>query len=412
MILMSHPTGNQNVRNAAVALAQAGQLKEFWTCLRWNEHSRATGFLPPAIRSELHRRSFPRELTALIRTSPWREIGRHVAERLNIKTLTRKETGFFSIDAIYWAFDRHVAARVRNAKDAFTSVYCYEDGALETFRAANEGGLDRLYELPIGYWRAAQIIFREEVVREPEWASTLHGISDSPAKLERKDEELRLASSIIVPSNFTKNTLSLAPGLNQPIHVIPYGAPLVATSKIRASRSGALKVLFVGGLGQRKGLSYLLKAVAMVKHNIELTLIGRKACNTCRPLQEATEKHRWIPSLPHAGVLDEMAQHDILVFPTLFEGFGLVILEAMSQGLPVITTPNSGGSDLIQHGIDGFIVPIRSAAAIAEQLALVAGNRQLLEAMQHAARATANRHSWEHYRQQLVEMVAAQLRTW
>ena len=60
--------------------------------------------------------------------------------------------------------------------------------------------------------------------------------------------------------------------------------------------------------------------------------------------------------------------HDVLVSPSLFEGFSLVILEAMSQGLPAITTPNSGGSDVIADGVDGFIVLIRSEGAIVEKI--------------------------------------------
>ena len=402
---MSHPTGNQNVRHAALALTQARLLYEIWTCLQWNEHSVAGNFLPNSIRKELHRRSFPTELTPLIHTSPWREIGRHICERLNIKQLTKKETGMFSIDVVYSAFDRRVAARVRNASGILTSVYCYEDGALETFQAASERGFNRFYELPIGYWRAARAIFEEEIAREPEWASTLHGMSDSSTKLERKEAELRLADTIIVPSNFTKDTLGLAPSLKQPIYVIPYGAPATSAQPWPHTENGRLKVLFVGALGQRKGLSYLLDAISTMKGSAELTLIGRKTSDACAPLEAATREHRWIPSLPHSEVLAEMSRHDILVFPTLFEGFGLVILEAMSQGLPVITTRNSGGSDVIQDGIDGFIVSIRSASAIAERLDLLAHDRKLLTSMKNAAGASAIRHSWQQYRQRLVEVV-------
>jgi len=63
-----------------------------------------------------------------------------------------------------------------------------------------------------------------------------------------------------------------------------------------------------------------------------------------------------------------MAAHDVFVFPSLFEGFGLVLLEAMAMGLPVITTPHTAGPDLIREGMEGFIVPIRHSTAIAERL--------------------------------------------
>ncbi len=404
MIVFSHPTANQNVRHAAQALARAGLLEEFWTCIRWNDSGVVDRLLPARLRAELRRRSFSPELRPFIRTLPWREVGRLIARRLSLTSLSHTESAFFSVDSVYRSFDRHVARSVRS-RPKTVAVYAYEDGAVETFRNAKELGCHRFYELPIGYWRAAHAIFSEEREREPEWASTLNTMSDSAAKFARKDEELQHASTIIVPSNFTKETLSLAPAITAPIHVIPYGAPPVTRELPATSHSGKLKVLFVGGMGQRKGLAYLLRAVELLKHGFELTLIGRKQSETCGPLNDATKKYRWIPSLPHSEVLKEMAQHDVLVFPTLFEGFGLVILEAMSQGLPVITTTNSGGLDLIAHGQDGFGVPIRSAEAIAEKLDLLAGDRELLMRIKRAALEKARLSSWEKYETHLVEVL-------
>jgi starch synthase len=165
-----------------------------------------------------------------------------------------------------------------------------------------------------------------------------------------------------------------------------------------------LKVLFAGSLGQRKGLSYLLKAVAMLKTPVELTLLGKKTAEGCAPLDEATRKYRWIPTLNHESVLREMHNHDVLVFPSLFEGFGLVISEAMAQGTPVITTAHTAGPDLIEEGVDGFIVPIRSANAIAEKLDLLSSDRERLWAMKAAARQKARIQDWKIYRNRLVEM--------
>ena len=93
-----------------------------------------------------------------------------------------------------------------------------------------------------------------------------------------------------------------------------------------------------------------------------------------------------------------MSRHDVLVLPSLHEGFGLVMSEAMGQGLVVITTPQTGGPDIIADGVEGFIVPIRSAEAIEEKLALLAHDRDRLLEMQAAAGRKAASLTWENYR--------------
>lgn len=410
MILLSHPTGNQNSRNAARALSEGKLLGEFWTSLAWRSDGIINRFLPAGLRAQLARRTFADLPAQRLRTAPWRELGRFAAPRLGLASLTRHETGCFSIDSVFRDFDRRVANRVRHSTN-ISCVYAGEDFALGTFEAARERGLSRIYELPIGYWRAAQALYREETEREPEWASTLGGLNDSAEKLERKDRELQAADVILVPSSFVRDTLALLPGPLPPVHVNPYGAPPVVEEQHLATRRGRkkLRVLFVGALGQRKGLSYLLSAVDRLGSSVELTLLGRKTSETCAPLEAATKKHRWIPSVPHHEVLEEMAQHDVLVFPSLFEGMALVVLEALSRGIPVITTTHSGGSDVLRHGRDGFIVPIRSPDPIAESLEMLIRDRGLLAEMKRAARITAMKYSWEAYRQWLLNLVRSHI---
>jgi len=402
MIILSHPTGNENVRQVALAFAEANLLEEFFVTLNWNPGSVFDRILPPHLRQSLRRRSFPEMVRHRIRSQPMREAMRLFFGAIHLPLWSKHERGFLSIDAISAALDRAVAAEVgENASCKL--VYAYEDCAIATFAAAERRRIPRVYDLPIGYWRVGQRIFVEESEREPEWTPTLTGARDSHEKLARKDEETRLATRVVVASTFTKSTLAQAPH-QRPVTVIPYGAPPAATNEI-AKGGAKLKILFTGSLGQRKGLSYALRAVELIgERNCELTLLGRKAAEGCRPLDQAVRDHRWLPSLSHERVLLEMRQHDVLIFPSLFEGFGLAITEAMSQGIPVITTAHTAGPDIIDDGVDGFIVPIRSAEAIAEKLELLARDRERLRAMKISARKKAQIHRWENYRRALVTM--------
>jgi glycosyltransferase involved in cell wall biosynthesis len=401
VILLSHPTANQNVRQAALAFADDGLLAEFWTCVRWKEGSVFDRYCPDRLRTALRRRSFPNQLEPFIRTLPWREAGRLLSRQLGLRHLTRPEIGVFSMDAVYLALDQHVARHLSRVT-GIKAVYGYDGGALESFRAAKARGLRCLYEHPIVYWREVRRYQQEEAELHPEWKPTLMALRDSEEKLARKDAELALADVVIVPSTFSKNSLGHAPGLKGAVQVIPYGAPAVIQAPIE-KRAGKLAVLFVGALTQAKGLHYLLEAAAVLESQVSLTLIGNRV-SPLVPSPALLEKHRWISSLPHAELLREMASHDVLVLPSLHEGFGLVISEAMAQGLVVIATPNTVAPDLIDDGVDGFIVPIRSVEAIVEKLELLGKDRDRLYEMKQAAGRKAQAHSWEGYRRGLIRM--------
>ena len=404
MILLSHPTANQNMRQTALAFAEADLLEEFWTGVNWKENGlldRLAAFFP-RLRNELRRRSFPAELAPFVRAVPGREWGRLAAGQLGWKQLTRDERGLFSIDAVYRSLDRRVARRVASGL-TIKAVYAYDDGALATFRAARERGIRCIYEHPIVSWRAVRQLQREEAELQPEWVATLGALRDSDEKLARKDEELSLANIVVTASTFAKESVARVPALTAPVVVIPYGTHPAKGPLPTRSASGKLRVLFVGALSQAKGLGYLLDAVAKLESQIEFTLVGRRVSPTV-PASSLLNKYHWIASLPHDELLQEMSRHDVLVLPSLHEGFGMVMTEAMAQGLVVITTPNTAGPNLITDGIDGFLVPIRSAAAIEEKLALLSGEHDRLRAMQEAARAKARLCTWENYRRRLVRL--------
>lgn len=408
MILLSHPTGNANVRAAARAFHDAGWLVEVNSCLCWNSGSIIARMLPTRLADQLERRSFSSIPVPLQHSHPWRELGRLFSSELSLPWLRGHEQGPFSIDAVYRSLDRHVSNRLPNLI-GLQAVYAYEDGALDTFQTAERLGLRRIYDLPIGYWRAAQHVFQEERELQPSWACTLTGLDDSANKLSRKDQELQLADLVVVPSNFVRSTLLEHNATKAPIAVVPFGSPPPLATSLQPSTGGPLRVLYVGSLSQRKGLSYALDGVKAMGDQVNLTLIGRISSPECRPLVAALELHHWIESLPHHQILEQMRQHDVLLLPSLFEGFALVIGEALSQGLPVIATSNSGATEVVRDGIEGFIVPIRNSQAIADRLHQLATNNNVLTAMRHACLRRAAELSWAGYEQGLRDVVGQAL---
>jgi alpha-maltose-1-phosphate synthase len=403
-VIVSHPTGNANVSAVVTALHDEELLAAFYTCLLWRPESPLARLLPKGLRVTFERRARVQLSSGLVRTRPMRELVRNLLIRAGKRHLIAAESNPFSIAGVYRDLDKHVARSLRRYPGV-RAVYAYEDGALHQFRRAHELGIHCIYDLPIGYWRANRKISAEEAELQPAWKGTLNALADSDAKCALKDRELELADTVVVPSTFVKNTLDMYPGSHKKIVVNPFGVPAnISAPRELTKYENPLRVLYVGSLTQRKGISYLFEAVRKAGKAVTLTVIGRKVGQS-DALDRQCEQHRWIASLPHAEILSEMRQHDVFVFPSLFEGLALVTGEAISQGLPVITTPNSGGTDILRDGIDGFIVPIRDPEAIAARLLQLYQDRALLQQMSAAAREGAAQLDWRGCKARTVNLV-------
>ncbi|MVT11720.1 glycosyltransferase family 4 protein [Chitinophaga tropicalis] len=406
MVIISHPTGNANVRAAVAGLADADLLSGFYTAIASFPGSTLDRLGGIKSLSEIRRRRFESRLQPFVKTWPWWELGRLLSAKAGLAGLTRNETGIFSVDAVYHSIDRRLTSQLTGMAEKVNAVYAYEDGAMYTFREAKRLGLKCLYDLPIGYWRTSQRLLGLERERWPEWGNTMRGLTSSETKLSRKEEELKLADRIFVASSFTGKTLKDYPGRLGPVEVIPYGFPAVNGSREYEKISGRpLRLLFVGGLSQRKGIADMFAAVDKLGDAVSLTVVGRKATEDCAPLNAALAKHKWIPSLPHAEILKTMRAHDVLLFPSLFEGFGLVITEAMSQGTPVITTDRTAGPDLITNGENGWLIEAGSTESLYNTITgLVHAPDQIAKAGL-AAMEKARSRPWEVYGKELATAI-------
>lgn len=409
MILLTHPTGNSNLRAIADSLYRAEQLGAFYTSIAtfpgnlWDKVSALPGL------SDFSRRRFAPELQAYTQQYPLKELGRMVAKKGILSKLATHETGPFSVDGVYHALDRRVAQAISKAPNEISAVYAYEDGALAAFTAAKKAGITCIYDLPIAYWETKQRLMQEEAERLPQWAATLGGsIIDSQEKLDRKTRELELADAVVGPGSFVMDSL---PGWAADKHRIisPFGSPGVpstATLPVKPT-DRPLRVLFVGSMTQRKGLADLFAAVKLLDPaRVELIVLGSQLV----PLSFYKEQYSdftYEPTRPHAEVLQLMASCDVFCLPSIAEGRALVMQEAMSQGLPVIITANTGGADLVIPDETGFLVPIRSPEAITESIQWFVDNRGEIPRMGEAARRHSARYTWEAYGDTVVQETLA-----
>ena len=100
-----------------------------------------------------------------------------------------------------------------------------------------------------------------------------------------------------------------------------------------------------------------------------------------------------------------MKEQDILLFPSLFEGFGLVITESMSQGTPVITTERTAGPDIITNGEDSWIVKAGSSDGLKEKIEEILLNRELVKIVGQEAMETAKKRPWSVFGEELTTKI-------
>jgi glycosyltransferase involved in cell wall biosynthesis len=156
-------------------------------------------------------------------------------------------------------------------------------------------------------------------------------------------------------------------------------------------------------MSQRKGLGDLFAAFRLLKSkHVELVVMG-SAMTTMDFYKKEMSNFIYEPGRPHQEVLKLMQSCDVFCLPSIVEGRALVMQEAMSQGLPLIITPNTGGADLIKEGMTGFLIPIRSPELIAEKINWFLDNRDKVQAMGKMAQEHAALYSWKDYGNNIVK---------
>jgi glycosyltransferase involved in cell wall biosynthesis len=110
----------------------------------------------------------------------------------------------------------------------------------------------------------------------------------------------------------------------------------------------------------------------------------------------------YIGNVPQTELRSIYARSDVLVLPSVSDAFGLVVLEAMSVGLPVVVSESVGASDLVQHGGAGLVIPARNTEAIQDALMWLYSNPAIREAMAGQALQTARAQTWHRYGSELL----------
>ncbi|QSR86416.1 glycosyltransferase family 4 protein [Candidatus Methylacidiphilum infernorum] len=222
---------------------------------------------------------------------------------------------------------------------------------------------------------------------------------------QRLLEELKEIDFLLVPSNWVKKSFIQEGFPEEKIQILHYGVN-VSRFKPSQSKDNVFRVICVAQITPRKGQVYLLEAWKKLKlPHAELCLAGKIDPVMIPLLSRYNGLFRYLGYSSHEKVASFYQNASVYVLPTLEDGFAVSCLEAMASGLPVVTTDQNGASDVIKHGVNGFVVPIRSPEKIAYYLELLYTHPGLCREMgEKAAYDAQHCYNWESYARKLVKI--------
>ncbi|MEK9772136.1 MAG: glycosyltransferase family 4 protein [Opitutae bacterium] len=387
--IVSHPTGNTFVKALLEELQHRNLLAYFSTTIGFGENfceifskfkSRRLYNIPDA---KIERLWYP-ELMRLLQ-----------------KGGQEKKRKF--VDQTYAKLDQKTSKKIEVKSGKV--IHAYEDGAYQSFIKAKKLGIQCSYELPIAHWATSRRLLAEEAERYPLWEPTLETTREPEEKLFQKEEELRLADRITCPSQFVLDSIPTEIRNCTPSQIAPFGSPprSLDISFLEKKKNEAFKILFVGSMSQRKGLADLFEAMKLLKKEaVTLSILGQPSM----PMEfyrKQLPNFEYYKPCANSQVKKIMQQHDALVLPSIVEGRALVQQEALACGLPIIVTPNAGGEDLIEDGVTGYLVPIRSPRDIAEKIMTLLTHKCSRIDISHKCSEKASDYSWAVYARKIID---------
>jgi glycosyltransferase involved in cell wall biosynthesis len=301
-----------------------------------------------------------------------------------------------------WAsrtFDQMAAKRLGQAE----VVIAWAWSARKTFEAAKARGIRCILE-ECGTANAYQeALLQEEYDRQHLLrTNVLH-----PIVIENEKAECELADGILCPSEYVARSFEVYGIPRRKCLVIPYASNPKLFARPKIWDESIFRILYVGSVGVRKGILYLLQALALLpRRKFHCTVIGHIEHGFTNKLAEYEGFFEHIDRVPHEQLPAYYQKASVFVLPTLDEGMAYVVTEALCSGTPVITTPHSGAEGTIINGENGFLVPIRDPQAIAQALTRLMDHPEQRRAMGIRASQSAASYTWDEYVVKLLEGLA------
>lgn len=255
---------------------------------------------------------------------------------------------------------------------------------------------------------SAHIRYQDQLLRDEHAKWSVPYTPIDPRVIERELAEYEEAHAVLVPSEFARRSF-VQQGVNAAkVIKIPYGVDLHDFYPGGDRADGPFRILFVGGVTLQKGIPYLLEAVSRLHGNIEVAIVGDATQMPKHVLSQFDmDRVRWVGRQSKSDVREWMQRSHVLVLPSVQDGFGLVMAEAMACGCAVVASHNTGVHDIVDEGVEGFAVPVANAVALAERIQALVDDPALTRRMSEAAIAKVSQlGGWDTYADGLIKALA------
>ncbi|MFC1831009.1 glycosyltransferase family 4 protein [Thermodesulfobacteriota bacterium] len=199
---------------------------------------------------------------------------------------------------------------------------------------------------------------------------------------------LKIADMVTTVSDFTSDLIKREFQYQKPVKIIRNGIDTSVFKPLSRVEKNDVRVLFSGNLTKRKGAHFLPQIAQKLDRQISLTYTGGLKNNNFFKSQDNLIN---LGHTPYSKMAEVYQKSDILVFPSVREGFGLAIAEAMACGLPVVASNCSSIPELVEHRLGGYLCGVGDIDDFAEKINVLAGNPELRKRMGDYNRKRAER---------------------
>ncbi len=393
---------------AAVGLAHVGDLQSFLTAYHHNPSGRLERLLEhlpgaASLTRRLRRRTHPGLPPELVQSDASVDLAIALENRSPNSAIRR-----LVVRSRAERFDRSVARHVSQSRPDVVLLFS-DVGSVHTLDRCRELGIPSILSIVHGDIDEERVLLDRQRVEAPQYFPLYLGDGQlDETELawlhQRRRREAELADMLLVPSNHIADRLTARGISADRIRVVPYAADLQRFRPLpaRATDHSECTFVFAGGITQRKGISYLLDAWAMVhREGWRLRLVGPLP-GRLGPLADRLRMPgvEWIGRVGHAEMPGLLAESDVFVFPSLFEGSAVVTYEALACGLPSIVTAEAGS--VVRDGQEGLIVPSADAESLAAAMNCLGSDIDLRRRFSLSARVRAEAFSWTRYHSEVV----------